>query len=156
MVYCLSHLCHSVLYFNFWKLSVTFLRDLESVTRPVRLHAVNMRLSQEALAWISVMLQQRQLLFLSSVRRHGRYLRENEPWFLDYPQLLWDQGAKQKMLHLSQISASQLCLLLKEALLKRVLQPYHCAHYHPLFLTQALPCDPAWQEYMTQHMFSCL
>lgn len=32
----------------------------------------------------------------------------------------------------------------------------HCACFPPVFQTQALSHHPAWQEYMTQHMFSCL
>lgn len=50
-----------------------------------------------SLSWIAPLLQQRQLLFFSSIRGQGRYLGQHEPWFLNQPRLSCGMGSKKEV-----------------------------------------------------------
>lgn len=136
----------------FWELS-----DL--VTRCVRVHAVTVRLSCEALAsrfptaWpgLRPFCSRRQLVFLSSIRRQGRYLGKHEPWFLKQQRLSCGIGTKKEVAPLK----PDFCQLVMPA---NDMRPFnkgaptiakHCSCCHAVSQPQTPPCDPAWQECVT-------
>lgn len=108
------------------------------------------------LTWVAPILQQRQLFFFSSIRGQGRYLGQHEPWFLNQPHLSCGMGSKKEVAPIK----PDLCQLVMPATDRRPFNKCaptiaeHCSS-HRVLQPQALRCDPAWQECMTQHMLSC-
>lgn len=112
-----------------------------------------------SLAWISVILQQKAAAcFFSSVRRHGGPWGSMRRNFLTRHTSCMGLGSKKKDAPLKPDLCQPVMLATKRSPFTKgdPTPGEHCACFPPVFQTQALSHHPAWQEYMTQHMFSCL
>lgn len=92
----------------------------------------------------------------SSGRRQGRYLGQHKSWLLDQPHLPCGMESKKEVAPLK----PDLCQPAIPAVDRRPFNrgsPTVAAHCscHSVLQPQALPCDPAWQKCMTQHVLSC-
>lgn len=94
--------------------------------------------------------------FLLFTKEQSRYLEQHKPWFLNQPHPSYGMGSKREVTPIK----PDLCQPVMPSTNRRLFNKSfpsiaeHCYCCPAVLQPQALPCDPAWQEYVTQCVLS--